>query len=173
MNAHGVRSRGFSLIEVLVTMGIVTAGLLGLLALQTRTINLQGDSEHAKAAADLLSQLRERVTANHDGFRASAYTLAATSLDAPGLATVVPVCAPCASTTDIPARELAQWIIDARRRLPGAIAQITPAGAGNVGVLLVTIGWEEPRSTSAGAACAGLAVATPKHQCISTAIYPG
>lgn len=160
--------------EVLVTLSIVTVGLLGMLALQTRTINLQGDSEHAKIAADLLAQLRERVTSNQAGFRAGRYTLAPTVLDAAGVYPIVPVCAAmCDPVTEIPQRDLAQWVIDARRRLPGAIAMITPGGTGGVMVLQVSLGWEEPRSTAVGAACAGLTVATAKHQCIATAIYPG
>jgi hypothetical protein len=79
----------------------------------------------------------------------------------------------CDPVTGIAPRDLAQWVTDARRRLPGAIAQITPSGTGGVVVLQVTIGWEEPRSTAAGAACAGIAVATAKHQCLVASIYPG
>lgn len=58
------RSKGFSLIEVLVTLLLVTVGLLGVVALQSRGIQFTQDSVQRNSAIELSNQLLELMRAN-------------------------------------------------------------------------------------------------------------
>ncbi|MDP3846284.1 MAG: type IV pilus modification protein PilV [Pseudomonas sp.] len=55
---------GFSLIEVLVTLILVTTGVLGMLAMQSRSIHYTQESIQRNAAVDLTNQLIEIMRAN-------------------------------------------------------------------------------------------------------------
>ncbi|PKM24890.1 MAG: type IV pilus modification protein PilV [Gammaproteobacteria bacterium HGW-Gammaproteobacteria-13] len=55
---------GFSLIEVLVTLVLVTTGILGMISMQGRSIQYTHDSAQRNAAVDLSNQLVEIMRAN-------------------------------------------------------------------------------------------------------------
>ncbi|MDH1562095.1 type IV pilus modification protein PilV [Pseudomonas chengduensis] len=59
-------SRGFSMIEVLVTILLISIGVLGLVALQGRTIAYTQDSTLRNAAAMLADDLQEMLRADLD-----------------------------------------------------------------------------------------------------------
>ncbi len=56
--------RGFSLLEVVITMAILAVGLLGLAGLQARAINAEADSFSRGQAMMLASELADRMNAN-------------------------------------------------------------------------------------------------------------
>ena len=58
------RSKGFSLIEVLVTLLLTTLGILGMVALQSRSIQYTADSAYRNAAAELSAQLVNIMRSN-------------------------------------------------------------------------------------------------------------
>ncbi|ATH83483.1 type IV pilus modification protein PilV [Ectopseudomonas mendocina] len=57
-------SRGFSFIEVLVTLVLLTIGVLGMVAMQGRGIQLTNDSLARNNAAMLATELMEKMRAN-------------------------------------------------------------------------------------------------------------
>jgi|TARA_Y100000296_G_C5048652_1_gene193645 type IV pilus assembly protein PilV len=57
-------SKGFSLIEVLVTLLLTTLGILGMVALQSRSIHYTQDSIQRNSAVELSSQLIDMMRAN-------------------------------------------------------------------------------------------------------------
>lgn len=59
-------SRGFSLIEVLVTIVLTTVGILGMVALQSKSIQYTQDSVNRNNAIALTSDLVEIMRANRD-----------------------------------------------------------------------------------------------------------
>mgnify|MGYP001252675418 CR=1 FL=1 len=59
-------SRGFSLIEVLVTIVLTTVGILGMVALQSRSIQYTQDSVNRNAAVTLTNDLIEIMRSNRD-----------------------------------------------------------------------------------------------------------
>ncbi len=69
-------TKGFNLIEVLVTTVVLSMGLLGLAALQTAAIKEGSDSSQHSQATWLSQELLERMRANPDGL-AAGYTTAA------------------------------------------------------------------------------------------------
>ena len=75
-NKSAIKATGFSLIEVLVTLLILSVGLLGLAVLQTNSIKEGVDSGQRSQAAWLVQELVERMRANEDG-HVTGYTAAA------------------------------------------------------------------------------------------------
>lgn len=57
-------SKGFSLIEVLVTLLLVTLGILGMVALQSRSIQYTQDSVQRNSAVELSNQLIDMMRTN-------------------------------------------------------------------------------------------------------------
>lgn len=58
------RHRGFTLLEVLVTLVIVTLGLLGVVALQGRALNAETEAYQRAQATALLNDVVDRINAN-------------------------------------------------------------------------------------------------------------
>jgi len=179
MTAPNRSQRGMTLIEVVVAMVIAAFGLLGLAALQARSLSMQIDSESRRVAASLVSQLRERVTANQEGYgQALATQYTRTLLPASPL--TIPACVnpnACTATAEVPAIQLALWLTEVRRQLPEAAVRIGPTTAGSVVSMTVTIGWLEPNANAIApdAACdAIVAVRTnPRYRCVTATLYPG
>jgi type IV pilus assembly protein PilV len=64
VGAPGRRQRGFTMIEILVSMTIVSIGLLGLAALQTTAQQAENDSYARAQALALLQDMVERINVN-------------------------------------------------------------------------------------------------------------
>lgn len=168
-----VSGRGLSMIEILVALAIVAFGMLGLLGLQARALSVQNDAFHRRQAAELVAQLAERMRANHLAYLAGRYALSFdASADAPS---TVPACtAPCTSV-QVAARDLAEWRIELRRRIPGAAAYLQ-WDAGNRGGIAVAVAWPEPHAAANDAVCddlaAGGAVVPARYRCYRTRVFP-
>jgi type IV pilus assembly protein PilV len=145
--------RGASMIEVLVSMVIVAFGLLGLLGLQARALSFQKDSVDGRAAAELASQMSDRIRANMIGFRDRNYS---DDMNPPNdVPMAFAACANPAQCTpaEIAARDQARWQQEVRRRLPTAAAYLVTDDANPLGwprFITVTIAWQEPGQSAAG-----------------------
>ncbi len=100
--------RGFSLIEVLVTMFIISLALLGTAGLQAYSMRLNQGGQFRTQAVFLASDLAERMEANKTAAITGAYAVAESGTAiAPSLACLAgqPACNPAALATF----DLAQW----------------------------------------------------------------
>ena len=179
--SHSAQS-GLSMVEILVTLTIVAFGLLGLLGLQARALTFQKDSFNRKSAAEMVTQLAERMRANHLGFTSGAYDLNF-SAGAPD-PVLINECATITACTlgEVATRDLNQWTAELRRRIPLSAAYIDFDPA-DTRMVEVTVAWPEP--TQAGALAtpgtdlicddlnanfgAGL---QPFYRCYRTSIFP-
>jgi type IV pilus assembly protein PilV len=140
-------ARGASMIEILVSLVIVAFGLLGLLGLQARALSFQKDSSDGRAAAELASQISDRIMANMLGFRDRNYD---DDMNPPGdVPMAFAACAIPAQCTpaEIANRDQARWQQEVRRRLPSAAVYLVPDNANPLGwprFVTVTIAWQEP-----------------------------
>ena len=165
--------RGLSMIEILVALTIVAFGMLGLLGLQARALSVQKDAFHRRQAAELVAQLAERMRANHLAFLAGRYALSFdASAEAPSTA---PACiAPCTSA-QVAARDLDEWRIELRRRIPGAAAYLEWDAAGRSGIA-VSVAWPEPHAAANDGVCdaltAGGVVLPAGYRCYRTRVFP-
>lgn len=74
---------GFSMIEVLVTLLLISVGVLGMVALQTRTIQYTQDSAQRNVAMTLANDLAEMMRAMPAGLPASSGFYKAAAADFP------------------------------------------------------------------------------------------
>jgi type IV pilus assembly protein PilV len=128
------KQSGFSLIEVLVTMILVTTGVLGMVAMQSRSIHYTQESVQRNAAVDLTNQLVEVLRANpeliFDGVppaqpastglkTASIFYKAKGSDFSPSPATLTDGACAAPST---PQKQRDCWLEQVKRKLPNASA---------------------------------------------------
>ena len=173
--------RGLTLIEVAVTLVIAAFGLLGLAGLQARSLSLQVDSESRRLAVSLISQLRERVTANQEGFGQGITTPAAyTRVWNPADAVTVVACGTpgaCPALTGVTEVQFSAWAADVKRQLPGAAAAVAPTVVGTAQSMSVTIGWLEPnaRAVAPDGACEAIeSISTDaRYRCVTATFFPG
>lgn len=105
---------GFSMIEVLITLLLVCIGVLGMVALQGKTIAYTQDSAQRNVAATLANDLIELMRAKPDGLPAASgfYKARAAAFPAkPDSCTPLP---------DTESAQLACWADRAKVALPGA-----------------------------------------------------
>lgn len=167
------RSRGFSLIEVLVTIAILMIGLLGLAALQANATVAELEAYQRSQALVLVQDMADRIAANKSN--ADAY-----KRDDIGL-TVIPSCAALTGA----ALDLCEW----NNKLVGA-AEVT-AGGGRVGAMIgargciteptpnyymVTIAWQgmsAAGTSTPGAVCGAGAYGAGQRRSVSMVVRVG
>lgn len=167
-----LRQTGLSMIEVLVSLAIVAFGLLGLAGLQARSMTFQKDSFDRKAAAELATQMTERIRANYDGFRAGSYHKTLTQATDPPSS--IPSCADVQNCTpvEVANRDWAMWTRDVRRRLPvSAVYMIAPANAVSMSLVMA---WQEGKTTQTAMdpVCDSVGIVDETFQCFLWVVHP-
>lgn len=131
---HAPAVGGFSLIEVLVALVVLSVGLLGLAALQTNAVEFNHDAYLRSQATILAYDIADRIRGNRQAAINGEYVSA--------FATTLPSC------NDAVAGTVAQQDIGAWRR---ALVCALPAGNGQIDwdagaeILTVTVRWDESR----------------------------
>ena len=119
---------GMTLVEVLVTLVVISVGLLGIAALQLTTLKGNQEAYVRSQASVLASYIIDRIRANQAGFAAGNYDCAMQGTGAAG------------TTANA---DLVRWQADIDRLLPGGATvsggSITRAGS----LLTVTLQWSE------------------------------
>lgn len=116
-----LRPQGFSLIEVLITILLISVGILGMVAMQAKAISYTQDSVQRNAAAMLADELMEILRA--DSIRVlTAGGLPRSSSDYynPTGSALPNAPSSCASLPDAPADRLGCWAERVKQTLPGA-----------------------------------------------------
>ena len=114
LNKHN----GFSLIEVLVTLVLVTVGILGMVTMQSRSIQYSQDAVQRNAAIELTIQLTEMLRANPDPVFYKKYeTALSPTYSAPGAGD-------CAAP-DTAQKQRDCWLEKVQKTLPGAESLLT------------------------------------------------
>ncbi|WP_256676023.1 type IV pilus modification protein PilV [Pseudomonas sp. SCB32] len=108
------RTLGFSLIEVLVAVVLTCIGLLGMVALQGRSLQYIQDSAQRNTAAALANDLVEMIRLRSAGQAVPAGYLKPAGASFPGTP------ADCANTPSAAEQQLACWALRAGALLPGA-----------------------------------------------------
>jgi len=127
------RQAGFSMVEVLVALLVLSLGLLGLAALQSTSMKAT-HSAHLRSQATLYAHdILDRMRANREAARAGAYDLA--------LGDAAPVCNP--ASYDLEDCDRAEWRADVSS-LPGGTGSI----AFDVATQFVTVvvQWNDERA---------------------------
>lgn len=144
MSAHRTWQRGFTLVEALVTLVVLSVGMLGIAGLYVTTLKSGGGAIYRMQAVNLAGDLADRIRANRTANLA--YLGAAADNNCYGTGALD--CTPA----EMAANDLLVWQTQ--------VANILPAGAGAVNVVLtpgtlalysytVTVTWNEPGAAAA------------------------
>lgn len=153
-------SRGFTIIEVLVSMVILSIGVLGLGMLQIATIqNTQGGYLRSQAtilAYDIIDSMRANIPAVTGGD----YSIA---LGAPTPAAVncYGLVANC-TTNQLASSDLNRWRTVLGNYLPTGSGQVTTLDIGTTTQVTVTVAWLDPYSAESGSEQLVLAAELPQ-----------
>lgn len=119
-------ARGFSLIEVLVTMLLISVGILGMVAMQAKAISYTQDSIQRNTAAALADELMEILRADqHKVITADGQPRDSSDYYKQGSSSFPSAASDCASLPDNPAERLGCWAQRAGQALPGATDLLT------------------------------------------------
>jgi type IV pilus assembly protein PilV len=125
---HNYTQHGFSLIEVLVTLVLVAIGILGMVALQGRSIQYTQDAVQRNVAVTLVNDLTEIIRSNPDAVFTAPPTattpyygeLKSSSPFYKGKSQAFdPAPGNCVALPKTAAEQLDCWVATARRELPG------------------------------------------------------
>lgn len=129
---------GFSMIEVLVTLLIISLALLGTAGLQAYAMRMNQGGQFRTQAVFLVADLAERIEANKPAAVAGSYQVGNTNVAAaPSTVCVDAACGP----TALAGFDLAQWENAVVAALPQSSWTIAHDGPANPITYTITVGW--------------------------------
>jgi type IV pilus assembly protein PilV len=152
------RARGFSLIEVLVSMFIVSMGILALAGLLQSASRYSKMSELRSTATLLANDIGDHIRANFDGATKKGYDL---TLAYPATAasdkrtTAGDLCTAECATVELAYVDMALWTARLLATLPNGTPYIKYndnglAGGTQSGTVDVWVAWKDPNTTKSG-----------------------
>lgn len=135
---HTHKDSGFTLLEVLIALLVLSIGLLGLAALQTSGLRANQMASMRTLATQLAYDMTDRMRANPVGLAANQYTIATNEV-------------PGDPTVSIANNDLTEWRKQVAR-LPGGLCSITQS-AGPPITNVVTVYWDEDRTNAKLGSC--------------------
>lgn len=176
------RHSGFSLIEVLVSIVVLSFGLLGMVGMQAASLQANREARLQSSGVFLGRELAETIRGNKNvGILATSNPYVGSFSTSPLVVTTPSYClnanptpsTGCTSTTDIANAQMTEWLTRVDAELPGARVDVcfdaTPFDANGLpqwacsnsgGVLVVKIGWTRGSTDRSKSAAAGLQKAT-------------
>jgi len=134
--------RGFTLIEVLVTVIVLAIGLLGLAGLQLTSLKYNHSAYMRSQATILTNDITDRMRANLTVATAGGYNIALGAV--PAAMTCEGVGQNC-STADMATADLSEWKQQLAGLLPSGDGSIVQAGP----LFTITIQWDDSRGEQA------------------------
>ena len=173
---------GFSLIEVLVSIVVLSFGMLGMVGMQAASLQANREARIQSAAVFLGRELAETIRGNKNiGILTSSNPYVGSFTSSPLVVSAPSYClnatptpsTGCTSTTDVANAQMTEWLTRVDAELPGARVDVcfdsTPFTAGGLpqwacsnsgGVLVVKIGWTRGSTDRSQSGASGLEAAT-------------
>lgn len=143
-----IRSAGFSLLEVLIALVILSVGLLGIAAMLSTTVK-SNDSAYMRSQATALAyNIIDRMRANANAAQNGSYDIALGTA-APGSSTVCNGSGANCSASSLADFDLSQWkqaLASSANGLPGGDGSIAVNSVGGVFSVTVTVQWNDSRA---------------------------
>lgn len=154
-NMRITKLRGFTLIEVLVALLVLSIGLLGLAALQTVSLQFNTGSYASTQATLVAYEIIERMRSNPTATKAGAYDVLNPSAAATAAGDTTDCQSASCNSSDIAKYDLARWYSRMKKLLPdsditGNIALIqrdTVPTSPTFNSVTITIKWRENDTT--------------------------
>ena len=152
---HCRREGGFSMIEVLVTLLIISLALLGTAGLQAYSMRLNQGGQFRSLAVFLAADLAERMEANRTSAVAGDYVVPIT-VGADFLAGAAAISTACVTTAcsaaALAAYDLSQWQSAVATTLPQSSWSVAQTVSGSQGTYTITLNWVDRRTNTDSAA---------------------
>jgi type IV pilus assembly protein PilV len=134
--SHSLIDRGFSMVEALVALVVLGAGLLGIASLYVVTLQTSGSAIYRTQAVNLASDIADRIRANRLARAAYAGSPASS-----GDTCTLNAC----DAAQMAAHDLYWWQRQIAETLPGnPTGTIDVSGTGETRTYTITITWAEP-----------------------------
>ncbi len=153
------KQHGFSMIEILITLVIVSLALLGSAGLQAYAIKTNLGGQYRNQAAFLVADIVERMEAN------KLYSVTTSGYNT-GLAQTIDCTTNNCSPTQLAAYDMTNWQSTVSGVLPSGTGTVTQLVAGNPSTYQVTVNWVD-RKTNAQYSAASAAAATENYSITS------
>ncbi|HEX7964779.1 MAG TPA: type IV pilus modification protein PilV [Gammaproteobacteria bacterium] len=149
MNRHAThrKASGFSLIEVLIALVILSVGLLGIAAMVSVSLKSKDSSYYQTQATTLAQAMLDRMRANHATATSGGYDLDIAAAD-PTAAACVGSAVTC-SGTEIASFDLADWRANLANTLPDGKGGIATVAVAQFTQVTITITWNDQRANRA------------------------
>jgi len=152
MNAHFngrqgsrlTRQRGFSLLEILITLFLLTLWLLASAGVQSASLQFNKAAQFRTQAVYFATDIAERMQANKTGATAGNYAYDGAVVNPPTDCTTV-ACAP----DEVAALDLSEWSARVTATLPSATVSVTPDAIGNPVTYTIVVSWVDRRGDRA------------------------
>lgn len=142
-----IKQQGFTLLEVLIALLVLSIGLLGLAALQTTGLRSNEMASMRTTATMLAYDITDRMRANPQGILDGDYVIDS----GPITGSVTDCTSTDCTTAQLATYDLNQWK-NAVATLPGGLSDITQA-AGPPLSHTITLRWDENRTGATGSNC--------------------
>lgn len=142
---------GFSLLEVLISLVIMSVGLLGIAGLMTGTLKTNDSADMRTQATAMAYNIIDRMRANTAGVTDGDYVMAMPA--APSTATSLPASCTGAgagcTTTTLATYDLDQWEYELAHTLPQGRGSISTTLGPSAATVTVTVLWNDSRANQA------------------------
>lgn len=138
--SHLPQAAGFTLVESMVALLVLSIGLLGIAALYVETLRANRTALFRTQAVTLASDLADRIRAS--GIRSDRIP----PLPAPGGYACGDPCDPTTAAAGTPQADLTQWTAEVGALLPegfGAVTYVDDGNAATPNVYTIAVGWTE------------------------------
>lgn len=167
-----VVSTGFSLLEVLVAVVVLSVGLLGLASLQLSALRNNNQSYERSQALALAYDIADAMRSNRAEAIAGAFEITADKKPTVKKSCIAALC----TRTEAAAFALGSWAERLRVELPSGAARIacstSPCVAGRMHTVVVM--WDENRTGATGTTCPAPAAFNPANDlsCVQLSVVP-
>ena len=141
---RGRTQSGATLIEVLVTLLIMSLALMGAAGMQAAAMRLNQGGTFRTQAVFMAADLAERMEANKSGAINGDYVVPASGI--PSTAGLSCVSSPCSSKS-LADFDKSQWEALVSATLPQSTWEVTQTVAGNPSIYTINISWVDRRAT--------------------------
>ncbi len=137
--------QGFTLLEVLVSVVVLSIGLLGLAALQSTSMRFNHDARLRAIATSQVNTMIDYMRDNPQGVTDGSYN------NLSGIPGPAPNCASACTAAQIAQLNAVQWNTDNATYLPSGRGTVTVNGS----LFRITVMWDNDRSGALGTGCSG------------------
>lgn len=142
LSVPGANQRGFSMLEVLITLVIIATALLGTAGLQIYAMRMGQSGQFRTQAVFLASDFAERMEANKVAAVAGSYVTS----NATPVAMVVDCGTSACDSSNLALYDLSQWSTSVTNLLPQPTWAITRITVGNPSTYRIEINWVDRSS---------------------------